>query len=42
MYNEWASKLIAQKKGYDALNTTQKTPGLCKVQYMKKSRNTGS
>jgi hypothetical protein len=33
--------LIAQKKGFDALNATQKTSALCKVPFMKKSRKTG-
>ena len=33
---------IAQKKGFDALNTTQKTPDLCKVPFLKKSRKIGS
>ncbi len=28
--------LIAQKKGFDALNATQKTSALCKVPFMKK------
>ena len=28
--------LIAQKKGFDALNTTQKTPALCRVPFLKK------
>jgi hypothetical protein len=33
--------LIAQKKGFDALNATQKTSALRKVPYMKKIRKTG-
>ena len=27
--------LIVQKKGFDALNATQKTPALCKVPFLK-------
>ena len=33
--------MIAQKKGFDALNATQKTSALCKVPFLKKSRKTG-
>ena len=33
--------LIAQKKGFDALNATQKTPALCKVSFLKKMVITG-
>ena len=33
--------LIAQKKGFNALNTTQKTPALCKVPFLKKVGKTG-
>jgi len=32
---------IAQKKGFDALNATQKTSALCKVPFLKKSRKPG-
>ena len=32
---------IAQKKGFDALNATQKTSALCTVQFMTKSSKTG-
>ena len=32
--------LIAQKKGRDALNATQKTSVLCKVPFLKNSRKT--
>ena len=32
--------LIAQKKRPDALNTTQKTPALCNVPFLNKSRKT--
>ena len=32
--------LIAQKKCLDALNTAQKTPALCKVPFLNKSRKT--
>ena len=30
--------LIAQKKGFDALNRTQKTPAQCKVPFLKKNQ----
>ena len=33
--------LIAQKKGLDALNATQKTLALCNVPFLKKTRKTG-
>jgi hypothetical protein len=33
--------LIAQKKGFAALNATQKTSAPCKVPFMKKSRKIG-
>ena len=36
----WLLILIAQKKGFGALNATQKTSALCKVPFMKKSRKT--
>ena len=32
--------LIAQKKRPDALNTTQKTPAICNVPFLNKSRKT--
>ena len=31
---------IAQKKGFDALNATQKTSALCELPFLKKSRKT--
>ena len=33
---------IAQKKGFNALNTTQKTPILCKISFLRKSRKISS
>ena len=34
--------MIAQMKGFDALNATQKTSALCEVPFLKKSRKTDS
>ena len=36
--NVWLLILIAQKKGFDALNATQKTLALCKVPFLKKKQ----
>ena len=36
----WELTLIAQMKGIDALNATQKNTALCKRHILKKSRNT--
>ena len=32
--------LIAQKKGFDAMNTMQRTPALCKLPFLKNQEKT--